>query len=157
MCTLFVLFCFSDRNTPRPCSTDTIGSRHHFTYPAAPQEQTLALLLRRPWWGYREGPSKSAPASDAWYGQEGEALVEGKVGTFREAAKEDRRPVSRCVGVSSTANTFADGGITVGGVLAEEAAAASTVPETATIVAGEVSFLPKIAALRGRQCRHGLV
>ena len=30
LCSLFGLFCCSDTNTPRPCSTDTIGGSHRF-------------------------------------------------------------------------------------------------------------------------------
>ena len=135
MCTLFVLFCFSDTNNPRPCSTDANGASHHFPYPAAPQDPTVVLLSRRPWWSYRKGPSKSAPASVAWYSQEGETPIEGEAGSFGEAEAGDIRQASRCVGVSATATTVAAGGITVGGASPAEAAAASAVPGTATIVA----------------------
>ena len=154
MCTLFVLFCFSKTNTLRPCSTYEIGANHHFPQPAAPQEPTVVLLFLRPWWRYRKGPSKSAPASVAWHGQEEEAPIEGYVGTFGEAAAEYRRPTSLCFGVSATAATVAAGVIKVGGASASEAAAAA-VPGTATIVSEEVPFLPKIAALGGRQFRRG--
>ena len=110
----------------------------------------MALLFRRPWWRYRKGPSKSAPASAAWYGQEVEAPIEGEVGTFGEAAAGDRRPAIRCVRVSTTTTTVAAGRITVGGALAVEAAVAAAVLGTAAIVAEEVPFLPKIVALGGR-------
>ena len=71
----------------------------------------------------------------------------------------DRRPASCCVRVSATAATVTAGGITVGGASAAEAAAAAAaaVTGTAAIVAEEVTFLPKIAALKVCQCRRGLV
>ena len=153
LCTLFVLFCFSDTNTPRPCSTNTIGVIHHFPYPAAHQDPTVALLFQRPWLRYRKGPLKSAPASIAWYGQEGEAPIEGEVGTFGEAAAGD----SHCVGFSATATTVAAGRITVGRALAAEASEAAAVPGPAAIVAKEFPFLPKITALGGRRCRRSPV
>ena len=80
MCTLFVTLCFSDTNTPRPCSTNTIGARHSFPYPTAPQEPTVALLFCCSWWRYRKGPSKSAPASVAWYGQQNRSATVGSWG-----------------------------------------------------------------------------
>ena len=51
LCTLFLLFCLSETNTPHPCSTDAIGDSHHFPYPTAPQEPIVALLFRRQWVG----------------------------------------------------------------------------------------------------------
>ena len=160
MCTLFVLFCFSNKNTPRLRNTNAIGDSHHFRYPTAPQEPTVALLFWCPWWRYRKGLSKSAPASVAWYGLEGEAPIEGEVGTFGEAAAGDRPPASRCVRVSATVTTVSAGRITVGGAsaaAAAAAAAAATVPGTSTIIAEEFPFLPNIAALGGRRCRRGPV
>ena len=145
MCTLFVLFCFSGTNIPRPCITDAIGASHHLPYPTNPQEPTVALLFRRPGWRCRKVPSKPAPASVAWYGQEVEAPIKGEVGTFREAAAGDRRPANCCVGVSATATTVATGGITVGRASAAEAAA--VVPVTAANVAVKAPFLPKNAAI----------
>ena len=47
VCTLFILFCFSDTNTPRPCITDTIGASYHFPYLTAPKESMVALLFRQ--------------------------------------------------------------------------------------------------------------
>ena len=61
MCSLFVLFCFSDTNTPRPFSTDTIGASQSFPLPAAPQERMVALLFRRQWWCSRSGANGGAP------------------------------------------------------------------------------------------------
>ena len=115
MCTLFVLFCFSDTNTLHPCNTDKIGASHHLPYPAAPQDPMVALLFRRPQWRYRKGLSKSAPASVAWYVYEGESPIEGEVITFGDAAAGDRRLASRFFGVSSTATTVATCGIAAGG------------------------------------------
>ena len=157
VCTLFILFCLSDTNIPRPCSTNEIGASHHFPYFAAPKEPTVALLFRRPQWRFRKGPSKSAPASVAWYGQEGEAPIKGEFGTFGEAAAGDRRLDSRCVRVSATATTVATGRITVGGASAASAAAAAAVPGIAAIFAKEFPFLPKIADIGGRRCQRGPV
>ena len=106
--------CVGEANTPRPCITDAIGASHHLTYPAAPQESTVALLFRRPLWCYRKGPSKSVPTHVAWHGQEGEAPIEGEFRTFEEAAAGDCRPDSRCSGVSSESTTVAADRITVG-------------------------------------------
>ena len=39
VCSLFGLFCCSDTNTPRPCSTGAIGGRHRLTLP-----------LKSQWW-----------------------------------------------------------------------------------------------------------
>ena len=112
----------------------------------------MSLLFRRPWWRYRKGPSKYAPASVAWYGQEGEAPIKGEIRTFGEAEAGDLRPASRCVRVSSNATTVAADRITGGGASAEESEVAEVVLGTATIVAEEFSFLPKIAALGERRC-----
>ena len=46
VCSLFVLFCCSDTNTLRPCSTDAIGASHHLPPPATHQEIIVALPFR---------------------------------------------------------------------------------------------------------------
>ena len=69
----------------------------------------------------------------------------------------DRRPASRCVGVSTAATNVAAGGIKLGEESSAEVAAAASVPGIAAIFAKEVPFLPKIADLRGRRCRRGPV
>ena len=47
MYSLFLLFCCSDTNTPRPCSTNAIGASHRLPLPATPQEPMVALPFRR--------------------------------------------------------------------------------------------------------------
>ena len=38
LCSLLILFCCSDTDTPRPCNTNAIGASHCFPPPAVPQE-----------------------------------------------------------------------------------------------------------------------
>ena len=58
MCSLFVLFCCSDKNTLRPCSTDAICASHRFPPPAAPQDPMVALPFQRQWWRSNSGACK---------------------------------------------------------------------------------------------------
>ena len=48
VCSLFGLFCWSDTNTPRPCSTNKIGGSQHFPLP--PAASSRLLHLNRKWW-----------------------------------------------------------------------------------------------------------
>ena len=43
VCRPFVLFCCSDVNTPRPCSTNAIGGSHCFLPPADPQGPIVVI------------------------------------------------------------------------------------------------------------------
>ena len=64
VCSLFVLFYWSDRNTPLPYCTNGIGDRHRFLPPASTQEPRLALPLWPPAinrWSARIALSPSGP------------------------------------------------------------------------------------------------
>ena len=48
VCSLFVLFWFPDKNTPRPCITDAIGGSHRFPLPVSPQYPMAELPFQPP-------------------------------------------------------------------------------------------------------------